>query len=115
MSQLIIDFDTVRAAGEAAGQRCLAKAEAASAGFAQAAEAAILRHLRVVRRAPGEDLTSIAKASGAVPHDDRAFGPVFGSMSRRKLIRTAGFCMRSKGHGTAGGRIWELVEGDGHA
>lgn len=112
MSQLAIDFNAARAAGEAAGQRCLANAEAESTGFAQAAEAAILRHLRVVRRAPGEDLTSIAKASGAVPHDDRAFGPVFGSMSRRKLIRTAGFCMRSKGHGTAGGRIWELVEGD---
>lgn len=112
MNQMTIDFHVARAAGEAAGQRCLAKAADVSPGFAQAAEGAILRHLKVVRRASGEDLTSIAKASGAVPHDDRAFGPVSGSLSRRNLIRTAGFCMRSKGHGTAGGRIWELV-GDG--
>lgn len=112
MEQLAISFDAPRAAGEVAAQRCLDKARrVADPLFAQKAEAAILNHLRVVRRASGEDLTSIAKAHGAVPHDDRAFGPVYGSLSRRKVIRVVDFCLRSKGHGTAGGRVWELTEG----
>ena len=109
MQQQAIDFDTPRAAGEVAGQRCIDKARRIDPLFAEKAEAAILAHLRVVRRASGEDLTNIAKAHGAVPHDDRAFGPVYGALSRRGLIRTAGMCLRSKGHGTAGGRVWELV------
>jgi len=112
MEQLAISFDAPRAAGEAAAQRCLDKARrVADPLFALKAEAAILNHLRVVRRASGEDLTNIARAHGARPHDDRAFGSVFGSLSRRKVIRVVDFCLRSKGHGTAGGRVWELVEG----
>jgi hypothetical protein len=35
---------------------------------------------------------------------------VFGRLSRRGVIRTVGFCMRAKGHGTAGGRIWGLCQ-----
>lgn len=109
MNQLAIDFDAPRAAGEAAGQRCIDKARRTDPFFAEKAEAAILAPLRVVRRASGEELTNIARAHGAVPHDDRAFGPVYGSLSRRGVIRTAAMCMRSKGNGTAGGRVWELV------
>lgn len=88
---------------------CAAKAQRSDPEFSAKAEAAILAHLRVVGQASGEVLTDIAIASGARPHDARAFGGVFQSMSRRGLIRTVGFCLRSKGHGTAGGRIWGIA------
>lgn len=50
-----------------------------------------------------------AIAHGYRPHDQRAFGSVFGTLSRRNLIRCAVYCERSKGHGTAGGRVWEAT------
>lgn len=106
--QLSIDFDAARAAGETAANACENKARRIDPEFSEKAERAILAHLQAVGQASGEDLTLIAKAHGAVPHDDRAMGPVFQRLSRRGLIRTVGFCMRSKGHGTAGGRIWGL-------
>lgn len=109
MSQLSLNLQSARAAGEAAAQACIAKAERNDPEFSAKAEKAILDHLRVVGQASGEELVAVAKAHGAVPHDDRAFGAVFKSMAQRGLIRTVGYCMRSKGHGTAGGRLWALV------
>lgn len=111
MNQLTINFDAPRAAGERAGQRCIDRAHRTDPTFSAKAEAAILAHLKAVGRASGEELTGVARAQGAVPPDDRAFGPVYASMARRGLIRTAGFCMRAKGNGTAGGRIWALAGG----
>lgn len=87
---------------------CFAKAEQIDPDFSTKAEAAILAHLRTVGQCPGEDLTEIAKAHGAVPHDDRAFGAVYQSLSRRGPIKTVAFCLRKRGHGTAGGRVWGL-------
>lgn len=110
--QLAIDFNSLAeasATGAAAAQACTAKAERQDPEFSAKAEKAILAHLAVVGRASGEVLTDVAIAHGARPHDARAFGGVFQSMSRRGLIRTVGFCLRTKGNGTAGGRIWELV------
>jgi hypothetical protein len=80
--------------------------------FAVKAEAAIVACLKGCkqRRASSEDLVDAARAQGLVPHDDRAFGPVFQSMARRGVIRFVGFCLRKKGHGTAGGRIWALCQ-----
>ena len=107
MNQLTID-DAI-AAGAHGMAVCLDKAQQGNPRFAELAEAAILDHLRVVRRCSGEVLTDVARAKGARPHDDRAFGAVFKSMAKKGLIRQAGFCLRAKGHGTAGGRIWEIV------
>lgn len=107
--QLSIDFESARAAGEQAGQACLSKATRADPLFAQRAATAILNHLRAVQQASGEELTDVAIAHGAIAPDSRAFGPVFSMLSRRGLIRTVGFCLRAKGNGTAGGRIWGLV------
>lgn len=109
MNQLTLSFDRAREAGESAAQACINKAQRKDPEFADKARAAILAHLRVVGKASGEVLTDIARAHGAIPHDDRAMGPVFASLARRGLIRTVGFCARTKGHGTAGGRIWGLV------
>jgi hypothetical protein len=103
-----LTIDDAIAAGEHHGAHCLSKAERSDPEFSARAEAAMLAHLRAVGSCSGEDLTTIARAKGAVPHDDRAFGPVFKSMARRGLIRCVGFCLRKRGHGTAGGRIWGI-------
>lgn len=106
-AQLTID-DAI-AAGDQAMNACAAKAERRDPDFSRKAEEAILAHLRVVGECSGEELTDVARARGAVPHDDRAFGGVFKGMSGRGLIEHRGFCLRAKGHATAGGRIWGLV------
>jgi hypothetical protein len=60
---------------------------------------------------PGEDLVTACRMLGVVPaRDDRAFGPVFAALSRAGRIRKAGHCDRAKGHATAGGIVWELVQ-----
>ena len=109
MNQIAFTFESAREAGNEAGKRCLDKAQGIDPTFAERATAAILAHLRTTSQASGEVLTDIAIAHGARPHDQRAFGPVFQSLARKGLIRTVSFCMRTKGHGTAGGRIWALV------
>lgn len=40
---------------------------------------------------------------------DRAFGQLFRVLARRGDIRCVGYCERRKGHGTAGGRVWDAV------
>lgn len=112
MDQLTIDYDSLAEAsakGSTAAQACIDKAQRTDPEFSAKAEKAILAHLQAVGQASGEVLTDVAIAHGARPHDQRAFGSVFQSMSRRGLIRTVGFCLRTKGHGTAGGRVWGLV------
>lgn len=80
-------------------------------GFSVAAASlVILEHLRKYGRTPGEDLVLVAKSAGHVPHDDRAFGSVFSSLSRKKEIYCVDYCNRRRGHGTAGGRIWRICE-----
>lgn len=60
-------------------------------------------------RASGEVLVDAAMEHGYRPHDARAFGSIFSTLARRNLIRCVGYCERLKGHGTAGGRLWESV------
>jgi hypothetical protein len=96
-----------REQGAEAGNRCLDKAE--RTGFdAEGARMFVLDYLKAHGASNGESITLAAKAAGFKPHDDRAFGPVYAVLARRSLIRCAGFCMRQRGHGTAGGRVWEL-------
>lgn len=105
-----MSLDDALAAGESAMTACTSKAERKDPEFSRKAEEAILAHLRIVGKCSGEVLTDVARGHGAVPHDDRAFGSVFQSLARRGRIRTVGFCARTKGHGTAGGRIWGFVQ-----
>jgi hypothetical protein len=102
MTQLSIQYEPIITA-------CTNKAEEVTPDFAEKAKKIILDHLSIVQTCPGEELVDIATAKGAIPHDARAFGSVFMSLSRKNLIRTVGFCERRKGHGTAGGRIWGVV------
>lgn len=94
--------------GIQAGTECLDKAE--SVGFdSQGARKFILETLKTQGKSSGETLVDAAKAAGFVPHDDRAFGPIFYWLSHRGFIRIAGEVPRSKGHGAPGCRIWEAA------
>jgi hypothetical protein len=105
--QLALDM-TPRQAGEQAAQRCTEKAE--RIGFdTEGAGKFILGWLARHGQMSGEALVDAAIQHGYRPHDQRAFGAVFGTLSRKGLIRCAGYCEREKGHGTAGGRLWESV------
>lgn len=99
-------FAAARRAGETAAAACQAKAQAA--GFdTDAARAVVLELLRgAARPMSGEELVDACQARGLVPHDARAFGAVFGALSRKGLIEAVGFAVRRKGNGTAGARLW---------
>lgn len=107
-----LTLDDARAAGQHGMAVSLEAAEKRDPLFASKAERAILAHLAACPglQCNGEDLVDIAKAHGAVPHDDRAFGAVFQSLARRGLIRCIGYGIRRKGRGTAGARIWGLCQ-----
>lgn len=78
-------------------------------GFGLAAAALIVSLLEENGRMSGEDLVSTCRDFGIVPAtDDRAFGPVFATLSRAGRIEQVGHTDRAKGHGTAGGRVWAL-------
>lgn len=96
--------------GQAAATACLEKAKRTTGFDADAARAAVLELLRTAGRPmSGEELVDACQARGLVPHDARAFGPVFGTLARRGLIEAVGFAPRRKGHGTAGARMWRAV------
>jgi hypothetical protein len=99
-------FDQPRQAGAAAGAACLAKADRTTAFDADSARAAVLELLADGQARSGEQLVDHCQRLGIVPHDARAFGAVIGTLARRKQIEAVGFVPRSKGHGTAGGRLW---------
>lgn len=102
------EYRAQRAQGRALGEECLAKA-GRTAGFDARAAAAFMRsHLHAHGAVSSEDLVDAAKRAGHVPHDDRAFGPVIAGMARRGEIFQAGTCLRKRGNGTAGGRLWRI-------
>lgn len=107
MSQPPLPFDDVDAR-DAAMAQVEANAEESAPGFSEQAQAFIIDFLRRHGSSTGERLTDACKAAGLVPHDDRAFGPVLMKLARAGQIRKAGFAPRRKGHGTAGGNVWEL-------
>lgn len=97
---------SARAAGESAADRCTAAAE--RRGFdSKAAAKAMLEYLEATPTASSEDLVDAAKRAGHVPHDDRSFGSIIAKLARDRKIRQVDTCVRRRGNGTAGGRIWE--------
>ena len=107
--QAELDFSKPRAVGALAEAAVACKA-ARTAGFdLDAARAMAVTWLRDHGPSGGESIVNALKHFGFEAHDDRAYGAVFSALSRRKLIRCVGYCARAKGHGTAGGRIWEAV------
>ena len=84
------------------------RAEEHSPSFSERAQAFVADYLRQWGPCSGEDLTTACKVVGIIPHDDRAFGPVYASLVRRGVIVKAGACRRMRGHGTGGGTIWSV-------
>lgn len=76
--------------------------------FGERARAFVLAFLREHGPSSGEAITDACKVHGIVPHDDRAFGGCFMSLSKRGMIVKAGLCQRVKGHATSGGNIWAI-------
>ena len=60
-------------------------------------------------QASGEEIVDYLKSIGHRPHDDRAFGAIFGRLSRAGLISFVGYAIRKKGHATGGARVWKAV------
>lgn len=83
-------------------------AEAYFAEFSRKAQTFVLEYLQRQGDASGEAITNACRKAGIGPHDDRAFGPVYLALAKRKKIVKAGFCPRTKGHGTSGGIVWRL-------
>jgi hypothetical protein len=102
-------LDVARALGLTAQQMAAEAAERQLGGFVERSQAFVLRYLRSGVRASGEDIVDAAKEAGIRPREDRAFGAVFGGLSRAGRIRCVGIEMRRKGRGTAGARVWEAA------
>lgn len=101
-------FAASREIGRVAADLCAQNAERDTAFDTRAAAAQILTLLED-GDASGEALVDACIAAGHVPHDARAFGSVFARLVREGRIRCVGYGLRSKGHATAGGRIWRLA------
>lgn len=87
-------------------------AEETRLSFQTLAEQFVLNYLDLNGPTSGEILTIAAKRAGIVPHDDRAFGPVYAHLSRIQQIYRCGTCARSlRGHAAPGASIWELWRG----
>ena len=103
------DLFSWEAERDEAMERVAANAEDSCPGFAERARAFVLDYLAEHGPTSGERLTDACKAAGLVPHDDRAFGPVYHALARERKIERIGWALRAKGHGTGGGSIWGLV------
>lgn len=82
----------------------------AGEAFREEAKRFVVWYLRYHGPAPGETITDACKQAGIVPHDDKAFGSVYLSLSKRGIIHKTGTCLRRKGHATSGGNVWGLTE-----
>ena len=98
-----------RAEGDRQAAACARKAERVTAFDANGARSTLLMLLNASGPTSGEKLVELMKKAGFRPHDDRAFGAVFGVLAREGRIRCVGHCNRKRGHGTGGGRIWSLA------
>lgn len=75
--------------------------------FMRHAKEFVLGYLRDNETASGEDITDACRAAGISPHNDKAFGAVYVTLSRAGQIEKAGSCERRKGRGS-GGILWRL-------
>lgn len=99
---------TVNTARDEAMRRVAERAEEARRGFLEAARSFVTSYLREHGPTSGEVLTLACKQAGVVPHDDRAFGPVYMGLMRQGVIEKVGTVRRERGHGTGGGNVWGL-------
>lgn len=96
---------------KAEGRRAMeAVAENSGPDFQRKAYEFCANFFRERVQASSEDATDACVAAGIVPHDTKAFGPVYQRLIRDKVIRFNGYCARRKGHGTRGGSLYVVCE-----
>lgn len=96
---------------KAKGRRAMqAVAENSGPDFQDKAYEFCERFFREKGKASSEDATEALIAAGIVPHDKRAMGPVIVKLIGNNVIRFAGNCQRRFGHGTSGGRLYEVCQ-----
>lgn len=91
-------------------EACAAHAEQTTNFNVEEAKQLVIEKLRAAGGEPvsGEDLVDWCRERGQVPHIDAAFGNVFASLSREKLIEKAGYGPRRKGHAAHGAARWRI-------
>lgn len=104
-----LTLDQARARGEQAMQRVETNAEQYFDEFRSRAAAFVVDYLARQGPSSGEAITNACRSAGIIPHDDRAFGPVYQRLSKSRKIVKCGYCPRTKGHGTSGGIVWRLL------
>lgn len=102
-------LSVARAMGAAGAMLAAERADRTDPTFTERARAFIVQYLQDHGTTSGEVITDAAKQAGLQPPDDRAFGVAYAGLARRGVIECAGFCLRRKGRGTAGGRLWRLA------
>ena len=116
-SQLAIDFypstATASRLGAEAGERRRSKADDVCPGFSERALNFIADYARQHLTFTGEVATNAAVMAGIKPHDTRAFGGIYAKAIRSGVIRVVGIVPRTKGHGSAGGKLYERGVGNG--
>lgn len=98
------------AARDHAVAQVAAHAEEHRPSFAEEAASFVVAYLEAHGATAGEVITIACKEAGIRPHDDRAFGAVYLRLSRRGVIAKVGVCRRRRGHNTAGGNVWDVVQ-----
>ena len=69
----------------------------------------VLIYLQQHGLATSEELTMACKAAGIIPHDDRAFGPVYMDLERRRrIVRVATVKRPLRSHNSDGGHLWKV-------
>lgn len=116
MTQLALDFTAprlaaARAAGEHLSEKAADRAEREFAEFREKARAFVLTYLAQHGVSSSELITDAAVLAGIRVPDTRAFGAIYRRLAAENKIAFAGHCLRVKGHSTAGGRLWRLVQG----
>ena len=76
--------------------------------FAARARSFALEWMRGKGEVSGEDITDATKAAGIIPHQDRAFGPIYSGLAREGRIVRTGYAPRRRGHGSPG-PVWRLA------
>jgi hypothetical protein len=92
---------------DAAIEQVTENAEKSCPGFGDRARAFVLDYLAKHGDTSSEVLTAKAIAAGIEPHNSKAFGGIYQSLSRRGLIKKAGHCQRVKGNMTSVGVVWD--------
>ena len=103
-----LESPTIERASQLRDQALFHHEVTAGHNFIKDATNIIIARLMLEGTMSSENLVDACKRAFIMPHDDRAFGAVFASLSRAGKIEKSGYCQRRKGHATSGGIIWRL-------